>query len=177
MRIAVFCGSGQGKNQAYRKAAEEVGSWIAAKGHELVYGGSDCGLMGILADAVLAGGGKATGVEPEFFLEAGLEHKGITETIPCTTMSERKSIMMEMSDAYIALPGGTGTLDEFSDVIVLSGLGRENKPCILYNKEGYYDHLLSFFDKMTDEGFLTEENRNKILVITDTDQLDQITIR
>lgn len=171
MRIAVYCGSGFGKRKAYREAAQEVGNWIGKNGYELIYGGSERGLMGVLANAAVAEGGTVIGVEPEFFLEEGLEHKGITKTIPCKTMSERKSIMMEMSDAYIALPGGAGTLDEISEVIVLAGLGREHKPCILYNKEGYYDALLAFYDQMVDEKFMSEENRRKIIAVKNTEEL------
>jgi uncharacterized protein (TIGR00730 family) len=174
MRIAVYCGSGFGKRQAYRDAAEEVGSWIAEHGYELIYGGSERGLMGIVANAALKHHGTVIGVEPEFFLEEGLKHKGITKTIPCKTMSERKAIMMNMSDAYIALPGGPGTLDEISEVIVLSHLGREHKPCILYNKEDYYDALLAFYDQMVDEEFSTPENRKKILAVRNTAELEQI---
>lgn len=174
MRIAVYCGSGFGKRQAYRDAAKEVGTWIADQGYELIYGGSERGLMGIVANAAIARHGTVIGVEPEFFLEEGLEHKGITKTIPCKTMSERKAIMMNMSDAYIALPGGPGTLDEISEVIVLSQLGREHKPCILYNKEGYYDALLAFYDQMVEEEFSTPENRKKILAVRNVQELAQI---
>lgn len=174
MRIAVYCGSGFGKRKIYAEAADEVGSWIAEKGYELIYGGSERGLMGVLANAAVAKGGTVIGVEPEFFLEEGLEHKGISKTIPCKTMSERKSIMMNMSDAYIALPGGAGTLDEISEVIVLAGLGREHKPCILYNKEGYYDALLGFYDQMVKEEFMTEENRGKILVAESPEDLEKL---
>lgn len=171
MKIAVFCGSGFGKKDIYRQAAAEVGAWIGDNGHTLIYGGSDCGLMGILADAAVAHGAPVIGVEPEFFLEEGLEHKGITKTISCGTMSERKSIMMELSDAYIALPGGPGTLDEISEVIVLSCLGREQKPCILYNTDGYYDILLSFYDRMVEEEFMTAQNRKKIISVRNTGEL------
>lgn len=174
MKIAVFCGSGFGKRDTYRQAAKEVGTWLADSGHTLVYGGSDCGLMGVLADAALARGGSVIGVEPDFFLKEGLEHKGITRTISCETMSERKSIMEEMSDAYIALPGGPGTLDEISEVIVLSCLGREDKPCILYNKDGFFDILLSFYDRMVREGFMTEGNRRKIISVKDPAELDRV---
>lgn len=171
MRIAVYCGSGFGKREIYKEAAKEVGTWIAEQGYELIYGGSERGLMGVLANAAVAKGGTVIGVEPNFFLEEGLEHKGITKTIPCETMSERKSIMMKMSDAYIALPGGPGTLDEISEVIILAGLGREHKPCILYNKEGYYDTLLALYDQMVEEEFMSEENRRKILAVKNTEEL------
>lgn len=174
MRIAVYCGSGFGKREEYKEAAREVGTWLAGRGYELVYGGSDCGLMGVLADTVLFHHGTVIGVEPEFFLREGLEHKGITRTIACKTMSERKSIMMDLSDAYIALPGGPGTLDEISEVIVLSCLGRENKSCILYNKNGYYDTLLQLYDQMTEEDFLSPENRKKIISVRNTQELDAL---
>ncbi len=174
MNIAVFCGSNFGTEETFREAAAEVGGWLADKGHTLIYGGSDRGLMGVLADTAVEGGGRVIGVEPRFFLGQGLEHPGITKTIPCETMSERKSIMMEMSDAYIALPGGPGTLDELTEVIVLSGLGREDKPCILYNKEGYYDDLLAFYDKMLGVGFMDRTYRSKILAVKSPEELDAL---
>lgn len=167
MRIAVYLGSSFGNDPAYREAADEIGGRIAREGHTLIYGGSRVGLMGVLADAALREGGEVIGVEPRFFIEEGLVHEGITETIPTETMSERKTVMMEMADAYVAIPGGIGTLDEISEVIALLAVDRHARPCVLYNKKGYYDTLEAFFDEMTAAGFLAEKARRQI-VFADT---------
>lgn len=171
MNIAVYCGSGFGKQAAYREAAEEVGRLIASRGDRLIYGGSKSGLMGVVADAVLQYGGHVTGVEPLFFIDAGYLHPDIDETIPTETMNERKAKMIELSDAFIALPGGSGTLDEISEVIVLAGLTDKPKPCILYNKNHYYDLLVSFYNKMVDEEFLSQRNRDLITFCSTIDEI------
>lgn len=163
MNITVYLGSRPGNEPLFRETALEIGKWIARAGHRLIYGGSRVGLMGVLADAVMEGGGEVIGVEPRFFIDDGFLHDGITETIPTETMAERRLLMMEMGDAYIALPGGVGTLDEISEVIVMAGLDKHQKPCILYNKNGYYDLLRGMFDKMTKSDFMTEEVRNRII--------------
>lgn len=174
MKIAVYCGSSFGNMKSFSEAAEEVGGWIAERGHTMIYGGSKCGLMGVVADAALKGGASVIGVEPRFFLEQGLDHPGITKTIPTDTMAERKTKMIELSDAYIALPGGPGTLDEISEVFVLAGLDRHSGVCVLYNKEGYYDLLIRFLDQMVSDGFLLEEYRKKLLVAESLRELDEI---
>ena len=162
MNITVYLGAREGNTPAFREAAAEVGEWIARDGHRLIYGGSGVGLMGVLADAVVNNGGEAIGVEPQFFIDDGLLHEGITKTIPTQNMADRRVLMMEMGDAYIALPGGVGTLDEISEAIVMGALGKHEKPCILYNKDGYYDLLRDFFDQMVDRDFLTAEARSMI---------------
>ena len=174
MNIAVYLGSSLGNDPAYKEAAEEIGSWIAKNGHTLIYGGSKVGLMGVLADAALREGGEVIGVEPQFFLDAGLVHEGITKTIPTETMAERKVIMMELSDAFIALPGGSGTLDEISEVIVLAALGKIKKPCILYNKAGFYEPLMALYCKMRDAGFMTDESVKLIRMISTPQELEKI---
>ena len=174
MNIAVYLGSNFGNDPAYKEAAEEIGSWIAKNGHTLIYGGSKVGLMGVLADAALREGGEVIGVEPQFFLDAGLVHEGITKTIPTETMAERKVIMMELSDAFIALPGGSGTLDEISEVIVLAALGKIKKPCILYNKAGFYEPLMALYCKMRDAGFMTDESVKLIRMISTPEELEKI---
>lgn len=163
MNITVFLGAREGNEPVFREAAKEIGTWIASEGHRLIYGGSEIGLMGVLANAVMDGGGEVVGVEPQFFIDDGFLHEGITETIPTETMAERRLIMMAKGDAYIALPGGVGTLDEISEVIVMATLNKHNKPCILYNKNGYYDLLRALFDQMTEYDFMTEEARRKII--------------
>ena len=162
MKIAVYLGSSFGNDPAFRESAEEIGSWIARAGHTLIYGGSGVGLMGTLADAALRFGGEVVGVEPQFFIDDGLVHEGIAKTVATETMAERKVLMMEMGEAYIALPGGIGTLDEISEVIALATLDKHAKPCIIYNKNGYYDSLKAVFDDMVAAGFLTEDARGKV---------------
>lgn len=163
MNITVYLGAREGNEPVFRETAAEIGKWIAREGHRLIYGGSGIGLMGVLADAVMEGGGEAVGVEPQFFIDDGFLHEGITKTIPTRTMAERRLLMMEMGDAFIALPGGVGTLDEISEVIVMAALGKHKKPCILYNKNGYYDLLRNFFDQMTQYDFLAKDARDRII--------------
>lgn len=162
MKITVYLGASFGNDPIYKETAVEIGRWIARDGHTLIYGGSGVGLMGVLADTVMENGGEVIGIEPQFFIDAGMLHEGITKTITTETMAERRLMMMEMGDAFIAIPGGVGTLDEISEVIVMMTLGDHDKPCILYNKNGYYDPLREMFDRMTEAGFVTEENRRKI---------------
>ena len=167
MNITVYLGAREGNEPVFRETAAEVGKWIAEAGHRLIYGGSGIGLMGVLADAAMESGGEVIGVEPQFFIDDGFLHEGITKTIPTETMAERRLLMMEMGDAFIALPGGIGTLDEISEVIVMAALGKHKKPCILYNKNGYYDLLRDMFDRMTNYEFMAEDARDRI-VFADT---------
>lgn len=162
MNITVYLGSAAGHDPVYRKRAEELGTWIGKSGHGLVYGGSRVGLMGVLAEAVLRAGGHVTGVEPQFFIDAGLEQLDLTQLIVVQTMPERKTRMIELGDAYIAFPGGTGTLEEISEIMSLVRLGHTEKPCILYNLNGFYEPLRQMLGKMTEEGFLPEKKRQKI---------------
>ena len=171
MNITVYLGASFGNDPVYRDTAAEIGRWIAGEGHTLVYGGSGVGLMGVLADTVMENGGEVIGIEPRFFLEQGLLHEGITRTIATETMAERRLLMMEMGDAYIAIPGGVGTLDEISEVMVMANLGKHDKPCVIYNKNGYYEPLKEMIDRMVSAGFVTEENRRKICF---ADSLEEI---
>ena len=171
MNITVYLGAREGNEQIFRDTAAEIGKWIARAGHRLIYGGSEIGLMGVLANAVMENGGEVIGVEPQFFIDDGFLHEGITKTIPTETMAERRIKMMEMGDAYIALPGGIGTLDEISEVIVMAALGKHQKPCIIYNKNGYYDLLRGMFDRMADADFMTKEAR---AMITFAESLEDI---
>lgn len=162
MNITVYLGANPGKDDKYKEGIWELGSWIAAGGHRLIYGGSAVGLMGILADAVLKGGGEVIGVEPDFFVRDALQHDGITELIVTKDMQERKKIMLEMGDIYIAFPGGTGTLEEISEAISQSKLGLSDKKCILYNLDGFYDPLIEMYDRMMNEEFLYREEMRRI---------------
>ena len=157
MNIAVYLGSGEGKKEIFRQAARELGEWIGRTGHILIYGGSDMGLMGVLADAVLAERGEVIGVEPRFFVEEEIQHSGITKLIVTETMSERKQKIMELADAFVAFPGGIGTLEEIAEVMTLSKLGRLNKPFCFLNIDGYYAPFRKFLAHMAAECFLEKE--------------------
>ena len=174
MNIVVYLGARTGKNPLFREKARELGAWIAGQGHRLVYGGSAIGLMGELADAALSAGGEVTGVEPRFFVDAVLQHKGVQDLIVVETMQERKQKMISLGDAFIAFPGGTGTLEEISEIISMTCLGLTDKPCIIYNINGYYNILADYLDQMVAEGFMTPENRGKIFFAEDTEDLASI---
>lgn len=162
MKICVYLGASFGENPEYREAAEQLGRMIAETGNALVYGGSRVGLMGVLAESALAAGGEVTGVEPQFFIDSCVQHEGLTRLVATKDMAERKKTMLALSDAFIAFPGGTGTLEEIAEVISLNALGRIDKPYVFYNLNHYYDPLFAMFDRMREEGFVTEENREKI---------------
>ena len=174
MNIVVYLGARTGKNPLFREKARELGAWIAGQGYRLVYGGSAIGLMGELADAALSAGGEVTGVEPRFFVDAVLQHQGVQDLIVVETMQERKQKMISLGDAFIAFPGGTGTLEEISEIISMTCLGLTDKPCIIYNINGYYDILADYLDQMVAEGFMTPENRGKIFFAEDTEDLASI---
>ena len=157
MNIAVYLGSGEGKREVFRQAAQELGAWIGRNKHTLIYGGSDMGLMGVLANAVLAKQGKVIGVEPRFFVEKEIQHSGISELIVTETMSERKQKMIELADAFVAFPGGIGTLEEIAEVMTLSKLGRLAKPFCFLNIDGYYEPFRGFLAHMVKEGFLESD--------------------
>ncbi len=162
-RLCVFCGSSTGNRISYRDAAEQLGVLLVERGIELVYGGGNIGLMGILADTVLGRGGRAIGVIPESLMAKEVGHTGLTELRIVSSMHERKALMSDLSDGFIALPGGFGTLEEFCEVVTWSQLGLQSKPCGLLNVENYYDPLLELFDHAVSEGFLREENRRLVL--------------
>ena len=174
MNIVVYLGARTGKNPLFREKARELGAWIAGQGHRLVYGGSAIGLMGELADAVLSAGGEVTGVEPRFFVDAVLQHQGVQDLIVVETMQERKQKMISLGDAFIAFPGGTGTLEEISEIISMTCLGLIDKPCIIYNIDGYYNILSDYLDQMVAEGFMTPENRGKSFFAEGTADLESI---
>ncbi len=161
-RICVNCGSNFGTRDEYREAAKELGAFLATRGIDLVYGGAYAGLMGVLADAVLGGGGKVTGVITEYLNEK-VGHPGLTELIVVSTMHERKETMFKLSDAFIALPGGFGTLEEMFEILTWGQLGHHVKPCGLLNVCGYYDKLLAFLDHGVDSGFIRREHRSMLM--------------
>lgn len=163
-RICVFCGSSLGARPAYREAAEELGELLAERGIGLVYGGGCIGLMGVLADTVMRKGGEVIGVIPESLLQREVGHRGVTKLHVVETMHERKALMADLADAFIALPGGYGTLEEFCEVVTWSQLGIQQKPCGLLNIEKYWDGLLAVLDHAVDEQFVRPENSQLVLV-------------
>lgn len=163
-RICVFCGSSFGSRPAYKQAAEQLGKALADRNLGLVYGGGNVGLMGAMADAALAGGGEVIGVIPESLVRREIAHNGLTRLYVVQTMHERKALMADLADAFIALPGGFGTLDEFCEIITWSQLGIQQKPCGLLNVEKYWDHFLAMLDHAVDEKFVRPENSELILV-------------
>lgn len=157
--IGVFCGSSIGVATAYADAARSLGTLLAQRGVTLVYGGGKVGLMGVLADAALTAGGRVIGVIPQALLDREVGHLGLTDLRVVHSMAERKSLMGELSDAFIALPGGIGTLDELFEVWTWTQLGLHDKPCGLLNVAGYFDPLLRFLDHATEQEFLAPSQR------------------
>ena len=152
--ICVFCGSNLGIRPVYRAAAERLASLLLQRGIELIYGGGNVGLMGVLADTMLAQGGRVIGVIPQSLLAREVGHRGLTKLHVVSSMHERKALMADLSDAFLALPGGFGTFEEFCEIVTWSQLGIHQKPCGLLNVDGYYDPLLRLFDHAVGEGFL-----------------------
>ncbi len=173
MRVCVFCGSSFGAREVYRAQAEAFGALLARRQIELVYGGARVGLMGALADAVLAGGGRVIGVIPEALVEREVAHAGLTELRVVGSMHERKALMASLSDGFVALPGGIGTLEELFEVWTWSQLGLHAKPCALLDIDGFYAGLSAFMDHVVTEGFLKPAQRQALIVATDADALLQ----
>ncbi|WP_422376919.1 TIGR00730 family Rossman fold protein [Roseibium sp.] len=165
--ICVFCGSSYGTRDNYAEAARTTGRAIAENGYALVYGGARVGLMGTVADAALEAGGKVIGVLPRALQEKEIGHEGLTELHLVGSMHERKAMMADLSDAFIALPGGVGTLEEIFEVWTWGQLGYHQKPCGFLNIDGYYDHLIRFLDHQTEEGF-TKKVMRDMAQIADT---------
>jgi uncharacterized protein (TIGR00730 family) len=164
--VCVYCGSSSGDRAAFTDAARDLGTLFAARGIRLVFGGGSVGLMGVLADAVLAAGGIVTGVIPRGLRTAELAHEGVTEMIEVDSMHARKQCMVELADAFIAMPGGIGTLDELFETWTWLQLGIHDKPVGLLNVAGYYDPLLAFLQKMSEQQFLSEKHLRCLLVET-----------
>jgi len=176
MRLCVFCGSSFGARDVYRSAAAEFGALLAERNIELVYGGARAGLMGALADATLAAGGRVTGVIPEALVGRELAHLGLSELHVVASMHERKALMASLSDGFVALPGGIGTLEELFEVWTWSQLGLHEKPCALLDIASFYGGLAAFMDHVVTEGFLKEKQREALIVEADpVTLLDRLT--
>ena len=163
-RVCVYCGSRVGARPAYAAAAREVGTRLAEAGVGIVTGGGRVGLMGVVADAALAAGGEVVGVIPQALMDREVGHVGLTELYVVPTMHERKALMAELADAFVALPGGLGTLEEIAEALTWVQLGIHAKPCALLDVEGYYAPFAAFLDHTVAEGFVLEDRRAAILV-------------
>ncbi len=161
--VAVYCGSNSGNQPMYTQQAQEMGRELARRGLTLVYGGGCVGLMGTIADAVLAEGGKVIGVIPSFLADKELAHTGCTELHVVETMHQRKLLMADLAEGFVAMPGGFGTLEELFEVLTWGQLGLHGKPVGLLNTLGFYDALLGLLDHMSAEAFLRPENRTQVL--------------
>lgn len=174
MNITVYLGANEGNAPFFKEAVHELGLWIGTNGNTLVYGGSKSGLMGELAESVLQAGGKVIGVEPQFFIDAGFVYDEITELITTKDMSERKAKMIELGDVFIAFPGGTGTLEEITEVMSKVSLKHLDAPCILYNLNGYYDSMKQLLEHMIEMDLSSEEKQEGIYFAEDLEQIQRI---
>jgi uncharacterized protein (TIGR00730 family) len=170
-RVCVYAGSNPGSDPAYADAARALASLLAERGIGLVYGGGKVGLMGVLADTVLAAGGEVIGVMPQALVDREIGHRGLTELRIVGSMHDRKALMADLSDAFVAVPGGIGTLEELIEVYTWSQLGIHNKACGVLNVAGYYDALAAFLDHAVDEGFLRAQHRAVLTVAAEPGEL------
>jgi hypothetical protein len=172
-KIAVFCGANSGVLPIYQQGIEELGRQLVRNKFELVYGGAKVGLMGAVADAVLKEGGKVTGVMPDFMGDKELAHTGLTELIWVSSMHERKMLMADLSDGFIATSGGFGTFDELFEILTWAQLGLHQKPIGLLNINGLFNPLVQMLENMVKNGFLKEQNKSKLLVADNASELLQ----
>lgn len=171
--MAVYCGASFGNNPIYQETAKVLGKWLTANDYDLVFGGGNVGLMGILADTVIETGGQAIGVMPTFLIDREIAHQKLTEMHVVKDMHERKRKMIDLADCYLALPGGPGTLEEITEVISWGRVGEHKNPCIFLNVNGYYDLIEQFFDKMVLEGFLSKSDRERICISNSLEEIQQ----
>ena len=169
--ICVFCGSGMGLDKRYEEAAARLGDVLADNGCALIYGGASVGLMNVIANRMLSRGCEVVGVMPDFLLAHNIGHESITKMIPTKTMAERKEILIHEADAFVAMPGGFGTLDEFSEVVVADQLRLIEKPVALYNTLGYYDDLVRWIDRGVKDGFIRGDHYKNVIVTDDPKEL------
>lgn len=174
MNITVYLGASEGSDPAFKTAVRELGAWIGGSGNTLVYGGSKTGLMGEIAHSALEAGGKVIGVEPQMFIDREFQLDGLTQLIVTKDIAGRRTEMIELGDAFIAFPGGTGTLEEISEVMSKVSLGQLDAPCILYNLGGYYDSLRALLDHMIETGLSTAERQRGIYFAKDLDEIKSL---
>lgn len=175
--VCVFCGSRVGDNPAYALAASHLGTLLASKNIQLVYGAGNIGLMGVVADACLAANGKVVGVIPTKLVEKEVAHKGLTELIVVESMHERKALMASKSDAFVALPGGFGTCDELFEILTWAQLGIHHKPIGILNTDGFFNPLLAWIDQMIDQGFVKQRFKELLLVAEKPDELMELVFK
>lgn len=173
-RICVFCGSNSGIDPIYLETAEKVGKFLVSENIELVYGGGRVGLMGKIADTVMENGGKVIGVIPHDLSAKEIAHQNLTELHIVDSMHERKAMMAELADGFIALPGGVGTFEEFCEIVTWAQLGIHTKPCALMNVGGFYDAFIAMFDHSMNQGFIRPQHRALILVESEIGKLFQL---
>jgi len=171
MNVCVFAASSSRIDVAYNKVAGDLGTVFAREGVHAIFGGGGIGLMGIFADALMAGGGTITGVIPGFMMDEGWGHPEVKDMVVTADMSERKKTIFAMSDAAVALPGGVGTLEELTEVITLKQLGQFNKPIVIVNTNGFYDHLIEFFDHMVRGHFMRLEHKDIWQIVTTAEEV------
>lgn len=169
--ICVYCGSSPGRRSGYKEEAINLAQQMVARDIGLVYGGASVGIMGTLADAVLSAGGRVSGIIPQMLVDKEVAHQGLSELHVVNSMHERKTLMAELSDAFIALPGGLGTLEELFEVLTWAQLGIHQKPCGLLNVAGYYNHLTAFLNHAVDEKFIKPAQRTLLIVAENADSL------
>ena len=174
MNITVYLASSTGNDHNFITAMCELGTWIGASGNTLVYGGYKTGLMGQLAHSVLQAGGKVIGVEPQFFIDEEYQYEGLTQLIVAKDMAERKMKMIELGDAFIAFPGGVGTLEEVSEIMSKLSLRQLDEPCIYYNFDGYYDDMKHFLQHMIAKGLSSEEKQKGVYFAENLDEINRI---
>jgi uncharacterized protein (TIGR00730 family) len=172
-RICIYCGSSPGRSRNYASATATLGRELATRGIEVVYGGASIGLMGTVADAALAAGGRVTGVIPQALMREEIAHRGLADLRVVRSMHERKALMAELSDGFIALPGGLGTLDELFEIWTWAHLGFHDKPIGLLNVDGFFDHLLEHLDRSVREGFVRPELRARLITEREIEPLLQ----
>lgn len=174
MHITVYLGANEGNDPSLGQAVQALGQWIGRNGNTLVYGGSKTGLMGRLAKSALEAGGEVIGVEPQFFMDEGVQYEGLTELIVTRDMTVRKEKMIALGDAFIAVPGGTGTLEEITEVMSKVSLKQLDAPCILYNLNGYYDDLKALLRHMIEKGLSSEDRQQGIYFAEDLARIRKI---
>ena len=174
MNITVYLGAFPGNDPSFELAVKELGTWIGKSHNALIYGCSKSGLMGLIAESTLLAGGEVTGLEPLFFIDSELQHDGLTRLIVTQDMEERKAKMIELGDAFIAFPGGTGTLEEIAEVMSKISLNQLNAPCIFYNLNGYYDSMKELLLHMIDMGLSTSERQKGIYFASGLEEIKDI---
>lgn len=174
MHITVYLGANEGNDPALGQAVQALGQWIGRNGNTLVYGGSKTGLMGRLAKSALEAGGEVIGVEPQFFMDEGVQYEGLTELIVTRDMTARKEKMIALGDAFIAVPGGTGTLEEITEIMSKVALKQLDAPCILYNLNGYYNSLKALLAHMIEAGLSSKERQEGIYFAESLDEIKRI---